>query len=68
MFLACSSALCKVTVPTEPGTVGTPACFIALMADTLLPIKRIWSGWGPTKVMPASSIFSANSAFSAKKP
>ena len=68
MALACSSALASVTLPTEPGTVGTPAFFMALIADILLPIKRMCSGAGPTKVSPASSTRSANSAFSDKNP
>ena len=65
---ACSSALPKVIAPIEPGTVGTPASFMALIAETLLPINRMCSGCGPTKVKPASSTRSANSAFSDKNP
>jgi acetyl-CoA carboxylase biotin carboxylase subunit len=54
--------------PSDPGTVGTPALIIALIADTLSPIKRIVSALGPIKVKPDFSTCSAKSAFSAKKP
>ncbi|CSC72563.1 Uncharacterised protein [Vibrio cholerae] len=54
--------------PSEPGTQGTPAFFIALMAETLSPIKRMVSARGPTKMKPLRSTCSAKSAFSDKKP
>ena len=54
--------------PSEPGTQGTPAFFIALIADTLSPIKRITSAVGPIKIKPEFSTCSAKSAFSDKKP
>ena len=54
--------------PSEPGTHGTPAAFIALMAETLSPIMRIVSGFGPTKMKPLFSTRSAKSAFSDRKP
>jgi formate-dependent phosphoribosylglycinamide formyltransferase (GAR transformylase) len=34
------------------GTVGTPAFFIALIADTLSPIRRMVSAFGPIKIKP----------------
>ena len=66
--LASAKALCGVTACAEPGTVGTPALRIAVIAETLLPIKRICSGRGPMKMKPELSTISANSAFSARKP
>ena len=36
--------------PSEPGTHGTPAAFMARMADTLSPIRRIADAGGPTNV------------------
>ena len=50
------------------GTQGTPAAFIARIADTLSPIRRIVSGFGPTKMKPLFSTRSAKSAFSERKP
>src|SRR6056297_2884627 len=47
---------------------GTPAWRIALMADTLSPIRWMVSARGPMKVKPDSSMRSAKSAFSARKP
>ena len=38
--------------PPEPGTQGTPAAFIALIAWTLSPIRRITSAVGPMKMKP----------------
>ena len=61
-------AISLPTGPSEPGTHGTPAFFIALIADTLSPIKRITSAVGPIKVKPDFSTCSAKSAFSDKKP
>ena len=37
----------RASGPSEPGTHGTPAARIVLMADTLSPIRRIVSGFGP---------------------
>ena len=54
--------------PPEPGTQGTPAFFITLMADTLSPIMRITSARGPMNVKPLFSTRSAKSAFSDRKP
>ncbi len=56
------------SAPSEPGTTGTPAFFIASLADTLSPISRIESGRGPMKVKPLFSTRSAKSAFSDRKP
>jgi hypothetical protein len=54
--------------PPEPGTQGTPAFFITLMAETLSPIMRITSARGPMNVKPLFSTRSAKSAFSDRKP
>ncbi len=54
--------------PPEPGTQGTPAFFITLMAETLSPISRMVSAFGPMKVKPLFSTRSAKSAFSERKP
>jgi hypothetical protein len=54
--------------PSEPGTQGTPAAFMTLMADTLSPIIRIVSALGPTKMKPLFSTRSAKSAFSERNP
>ena len=54
--------------PPEPGTQGTPAFFMALIADTLSPIRRIVSAFGPMKIKPDFSTCSAKSAFSDRKP
>ena len=54
--------------PSEPGTHGTPAFFIAAFALTLSPISLIVSAFGPIKVKPLFSTRSAKSAFSDKKP
>ena len=54
--------------PSEPGTQGTPAFFIDLIADTLSPISRIVSARGPMNVKPLCSTRSAKSAFSDRKP
>ena len=52
----------------EPGTHGTPASFIALLAETLSPIRRMVSARGPMKTKPDFSTRSAKSAFSDRKP
>ena len=54
--------------PPEPGTHGTPAAFIVRIADTLSPISRIVSAFGPTNRNPDFSTRSAKSAFSDRKP
>ncbi len=54
--------------PPDPGTHGTPAAFIALIAWTLSPMSRITSGVGPMKMKPDFSTRSAKSAFSERKP
>ncbi len=54
--------------PSDPGTVGTPDCCIALIAATLSPIIRMVAAVGPIKVKPLLSTISAKSAFSAKNP
>ena len=40
------------TPPSEPGTTGMPAAFTVCLALILSPMMRIWSGFGPMKVMP----------------
>ena len=47
---------------------GTPAAFMASLAQTLSPIRRMVSGRGPMKVKPEDSTRSAKSAFSERKP
>ena len=54
--------------PSEPGTVGTPAVFMAFFAEILSPNKRIDSALGPIKINPLDSTCSAKSARSDKKP
>jgi hypothetical protein len=51
-----------------PGTHGTPAAFIARIASTLSPIRRITSAVGPMKMKPDCSTCSAKSARSDRKP
>ena len=64
-MFSCSSV---PTGPSEPGTVGTPECFMALMAETLSPISLMLCEVGPTKMKPERSTCSAKSAFSERKP
>ena len=64
LFFASSSS----RGPSEPGTQGTPAFFIDVIADTLSPIMRMVSALGPTKIKPLRSTCSAKSAFSDRKP
>jgi hypothetical protein len=54
--------------PSEPGTQGTPAAFIASLALTLSPIRRMVSGRGPMNTKPLFSTRSPKSAFSDRKP
>ena len=54
--------------PSEPGTQGTPASIMACLAETLSPIRRMVSAFGPMKMKPDFSTCSAKLAFSAKKP
>ena len=54
--------------PPEPGTQGTPADFIARIASTLSPIRRITFAVGPMKMKPDCSTRSAKSAFSDRNP
>ena len=54
--------------PPEPGTQGTPALVIRLIAETLSPIRRMVSAFGPIQVKPLFSTRSAKSAFSERKP
>ncbi len=56
------------SAPSEPGTQGTPARFMASLAETLSPMRRMDSGVGPMKVKPLRSTRSAKSAFSDRKP
>ena len=64
----CSASSGSSMVPSDPGTVGTPASFASRRAVALSPIWRIWSGVGPMNVMFDAPQVSANSAFSARKP
>ncbi len=50
------------------GITGTPALAARLRASILLPSRRMVSGSGPTKMMPAAAQASANSGLSDKKP
>ena len=54
------------------GQEGTPqeyvAAIMACLADTLSPIRRMVSAFGPMKAKPEFSTCSAKSAFSARKP
>ena len=43
----CSASSGSSMVPSEPGTVGTPASFASRRAVALSPICRIWSARGP---------------------
>jgi hypothetical protein len=54
--------------PSDPGTHGTPCDFIVRMAETLSPILRIVSAFGPMNTKPLFSTRSAKSAFSDRKP
>ena len=65
IFLA---SLLSEICPSLPGTTGTPALIIALFAETLSPIRLIFSGFGPTKVKPDSSTIFAKSEFSDRNP
>ena len=61
-------SLSSDTGPSDPGTHGTPALRIAEIAETLSPIRRIVSPFGPINTKPLCSTWSAKSAFSARKP
>ena len=50
------------------GTTGTPTSMARLRAATLLPSRRIVSGFGPMKMMPAAAQASANSGLSDSRP
>jgi hypothetical protein len=50
------------------GITGTPALAARLRAATLLPSRRMVSGSGPMKMMPAAAQASANSGLSDKNP
>ena len=56
------------TGPSEPGTQGTPAFFMVLIAEILSPMRRMVSALGPMKMKPLCSTRSAKSAFSERKP
>ncbi|MFN8642403.1 MAG: hypothetical protein U0802_12400 [Candidatus Binatia bacterium] len=62
------SAASSSPAPEAPGTTGTPAAAMISRAPTLLPMRRIASGGGPTKHRPAAAQRAAKSAFSARKP
>ncbi len=54
--------------PSDPGTQGTPCSFMARIAETLSPIRRMVSLFGPTNTKPLFSTRSAKSAFSDRNP
>jgi len=54
--------------PSEPGEIGTPASFAALLAAALSPIIEMTRADGPTNLIPTRSHISANRAFSARNP
>ena len=66
--IRCSSSGSVPSGPSEPGTQGTPAAFMARIAETLSPIRRMVSARGPMNVKPLFSTRSAKSAFSDRKP
>ena len=63
-----SSSGSSFSGPSDPGTQGTPAAFMVLIAETLSPIRRMVSGRGPMNLKPLFSTRSAKSAFSDRKP
>ena len=65
--LLADETVCIGPAPSVKSYLNIPA-IIALIADTLSPIKRITSAVGPIKVKPDFSTCSAKSAFSDKKP
>ncbi len=62
---ACSSLS---SVPSDPGSTGTPAFFIARRARALSPIRRMTCGLGPMNLMWHASHTSARYALSDRKP
>ncbi len=69
MRLAASRAASSVsTVPSLPGTTGTPAAAMSRRAATLSPICWITCQGGPTKMNPACSQACAKRQFSERKP
>ena len=58
----------EAMIPSDPGRIGTPACFIAARAFSFSPIRRVTSGRGPMNLMPLVSHTSAKLAFSASNP
>ena len=58
----------SVIASSVPGTKGVLYFDTASLAASLLPMTSMASADGPIKVMPASSTWFANSAFSLKKP
>ena len=58
----------SVSAPSEPGTQGTLWLRMTPIADTLSPIRRMVSAFGPMKMKPLFSTRSAKSAFSDRKP
>ena len=63
-----TSLLSSGSVPSLPGTQGTPLLIMACLAATLSPMMRIDSGVGPMKTKPLRSTRSAKPAFSLRKP
>ena len=57
-----------VRIHSSSGTTGTPASVIDRRAEILSPIRSIVSARGPMNVIPATSHFRANPAFSDRKP
>jgi hypothetical protein len=55
-------------MPSDPGNIGTPACFMAARAFSFSPISRVTSGRGPMNLISLISQTSAKFAFSASSP
>jgi hypothetical protein len=68
MRSAASSASRSVSSFAVPGSIGTSTLLMASRAETLSPIRRISSGWGPIQCSPHFCTTSAKCGFSARKP
>ena len=65
---AARTAAAELAGSVVPGTIGTPAAFIAARAAVFDPISSIASGGGPIHTSPACSTARAKAAFSARNP
>jgi hypothetical protein len=63
-----AASFASFTEPSLPGTMGTPAFFMAVRASSLLPMARMAAGVGPMNTSPASMQACAKLAFSARNP